>query len=216
MEKTILFQKNASVLAANGKQVGSLERVVLDPETKVVTDIVVRTGTLFNKEDRVVPVASVVETTESQILLRPEVGELDTFPPFEERHLVDANADVEKKPVEVPPVIYGSPGFGPMMVPAPGEELVTQIEQNIPKGTVAMKEGAKVISADGKHVGNVERVLTDPSVDQVTHLIISQGLFMKASKLIPIKWVLRLGEDAVHLRVKKVSVVDTDTTPLAG
>jgi uncharacterized protein YrrD len=73
-----------------------------------------------------------------------------------------------------------------------------------------------VISADGKHVGNVERVLADPSVDQVTHLVISQGLFTKANKLIPISYVMTVGEDTVHLRVKKVSVEDVDTTPFAG
>jgi len=69
MERTIQFQKDASVLTANGQQFGTLERVVLNPENKVVTDIVVRTGTLFNKADKVVPVEYVVETTESQVVL---------------------------------------------------------------------------------------------------------------------------------------------------
>jgi len=216
MERTIQFQKDASVLAANGQQVGTLERVVLNPENKVVTDIVVRTGTLFNKADKVVPVEYIVETTEDQIVVSNEAGELESFPPLEERHLVSQNVDETQKPDEIPPVVYGSPGFGSMLVPAPGEKMVTQIEQNIPVGTVAMKEGAKVISADGKHVGNVERVLADPAVDQVTHLVISQGLFTKANKLIPIKHVMTVGEDAVHLRVKRVSIQDVDTTPIAG
>lgn len=216
MERTIQFQKDASVLTANGQQIGTLERVVLNPENKVVTDIVVRTGTLFNKADKVVPVEYIVETTENQVVVSHEAGELESFPPLEERHLVSEKADVAQKLDEVPPVVYGSPGFGPMLVPAPGEQIVTQIEQNIPVGTVAMKEGAKVISADGKHVGNVERVLADPSVDQVTHLVISQGLFTKANKLIPINYVMTVGEDAVHLRVKRVSIQDVDTTPIAG
>jgi uncharacterized protein YrrD len=216
MERTIQFQKGASVLTANGQQIGALERVVLNPENKVVTDIVVRTGTLFSKADKVVPIEYVVETTENQVVLSNEAGELESFPPLEERHLVSENTNAAQQPADIPPVVYGSPGFGPMLVPAPGEQIVTQIEQNIPVGTVAMKEGAKVISADGKHVGNVERVLADPSVDQVTHLVISQGLFTKANKLIPISYVMTVGEDTVHLRVKKVSVEDVDTTPFAG
>jgi len=216
MDKKILFQKNASVLAANGEQIGSLGRVVLNPQTKVVTDIVILTGALFSKEARVVPVDLVAETTEHRILLRTEAGNLDDFPPFEERFLVDANKDTDQEPVNAPQVIYGSPGFGPMVVPAPGEEFVTEIQQNIPEGTVAMKEGAKVITAEGTHVGNVERVLADPSVDQVTHLVVSHGLFVKESKLIPITWVMSLGEDSVHLRVKKASVEELDTIPMAG
>ena len=209
MEKIMLFQKNADVIDANGQQVGSLERVVLNPETKLVTDVVVRTGTLFNKEDKVVPVEYVVETGENQIVLSREAGELKSFPPFEERHLVDADGDTDQKSTgDVPQVIYGSPGFGPMMIPAPGQELITQIEQNIPNGTVAVKEGAKVITADGKHVGNLERVLADASVDQVTNLEISKGLFTKERRLIPMKWVMSMGEDEVRLRVNEESIDD--------
>ena len=200
MEKTILFQKNASVLTANGQQIGSLERVVLNPESKLVTDIVVRTGPLFNKEDRVVPVEQVAETTERQILLHAEAKEVDSFPPFEERYLVEEPEEAAK----ATPVTHGTPGFyGPMIVE---DQYVTQIEQNIPKGTVAMKEGAKVISAEGKYVGNVERVLADASVDQVTNLEISKGLFTKEWWLIPMKWVMTVGEDEVHLRVNEAAI----------
>ena len=208
MEKIMLFQKDADLIDANGQQVGSLERVVLNPESKLVTDIVVRTGTLFNKVDRVVPVELIVETTENQIALSREAGEIESFPPFEERYLVDADDDTAQKPADVPPVVYGNPGFGPMVVPAPGEQFVTQIDQNIPIGTVAMKEGAKVITADGKHVGNVERVLADASVGQVTNLEISKGMLTKEWRLIPMKWVMTMGEDEVRLRVNEDSIDD--------
>lgn len=208
MEKIMLFQKDADVIDANGQQVGSLERVVLNSETKLITDVVVRTGTLFNKEDKVVPVGYIVETAENQIVLNREAGDLKSFPPFEERHLVDADGDMDRKPRDVPQVIYGSPGLGPMIVPAPGQKLITQVEQNIPNGTVAVKEGAKVITADGKHVGNVERVLADASVDQVTNLEISKGLFTKEKRLIPMKWVMSMGEDVIRLRVNEESIDD--------
>jgi uncharacterized protein YrrD len=215
MDKKILFQKKADVMTAHGKTIGSLERVVLNPETKVITDVVVRTGTIFDREDKVVPIDLVAETTDYHVLLRDKAGELDAFPPFEERHLVDANAETDQPPEKVAPVVYGYPELGPSVLPAPGEEFVTQIEQNIPEGTVAMKEGAKVITIEGEHVGNVERVLADSSVDQVTHLLISRGLFMKETKLIPISWVMMLGEDNVHLRVKKDSVEELGNTPIA-
>jgi uncharacterized protein YrrD len=214
MEQKILFQKNANVITANGQQVGSLERVVLNPETKVVTDIVIRTGTLFNKEARVMPVEAVVETTEDQIVLSDKIGELESFPRFEERHLIYTNVEPDWTTWNVAPVTYGYPEPGSAV--APGEQFVTQIEQNIPEGTVAMKEGAKVITADGKHVGNVERVLADSSVDQITHLVMSTGMFTKELRLIPIRLVMTVEEDKVHLRVKKVSVEDKDTTPIAG
>ena len=218
MENKILLQKNADVLTPHGKTIGSLERVVLNPETKVVTDIVVRLGVFFDKEEKVVPVDLVADTTEHQIILSYEAGELDDFPPFEEKQVVaeDGDKDHAQSSEAAPPVIFGYAGAGLLTLPEPSEQIVTKIEQNIPKGTVAMKEGAKVLTAEGKHVGNVERVLADPSVDQVTHLLISRGLLIRELKLIPIKWVMKLGEDIVHLRVKKASVEDLNTVPIAG
>ena len=205
MEKIMLLQKHAGVIDANGQQVGSLERVVLNPESKLVTDIVIRTGTLFKKADKVVPVGFIAETAEDQIVLSRDADEIEAFPPLEETYLVD----VDQKSADVPPVIQGTPGFyGPVSVWSPEEKFSTQTDQNIPDGTVAMKEGAKVITADGKHVGNVERVLADASVDQVTNLEISKGRFAKEWRLIPMKWVMTMDEDEVHLRVNEASIDD--------
>jgi uncharacterized protein YrrD len=215
MERKILFQKNADVLTASGKQLGSLERVVLNPETNVITDIVIQGGTLFNKENRVVPIDLVAETTENQVRLHGEPGELKSFPPFEEMHIVEEN-DINRldTSVDAPQVIYGVSGMGirTVIMPETEEQFATTIEQNIPPGTVALREGAKVITADEKHVGNVERVLADPSVDQVTHLLMTQGLLMKEQKLIPITWVTTLGEDTVHLRVKEDVIAALEST----
>ena len=53
MATKVQFQKNATVVAANGQEVGSIERVVLSPESKMVTHIVVRKGSLLNRVDKV-------------------------------------------------------------------------------------------------------------------------------------------------------------------
>jgi uncharacterized protein YrrD len=209
MEKVMLFQKGADVIDAKGQSIGSLERVVLNPDSKLVTDIVIRMGPLFSKQDKVVSVVYIAETAENQIVLTREAEELDSFPPFEERHLVESEEEPRQNPTDVPPVVYGAPGFGPMIVEAPGEKIVTKIEQNIPEETVAMKEGAKVITADGKYIGNVERVLSDTSVNQATNLEISKGLLVKERRLIPMKWVMSIGEDEIRLRVNE-AMIDTE------
>jgi len=213
MDAKTQFQRNATILSAEGKQVGLIERVVVNPETNVLTDIVVRTGTLLKKEEKVVPVGLVDETAESQIVLREEAGELEGCPPFEEKRLVDEHPNSSASTRKEPPLIVGYPALGTPMAPVPTEKIVTRIEQNIPAGTVALKEGAKVVTAEGKHVGNVERVLVDPSVDQVTHLLVSKGLFLKEAKLIPIVWVMAFGEDNVHLRVKKDAIESLEPVP---
>lgn len=204
METTVLFQKNANVLGASGKQFGSLQRIVLHPETKVITDIVVQGGGLFNKEYRVVPIDLVAETTEDQILLSSDAGEWESFPLFEESRIV--SEDQFSSSTGESPVIYGVPGVGPAMVTGSEEQFTTRLEQNIPEGTVALKEGAKVFTADDKHVGSVDRVLADPSTEQATHLIITQGLLVKEKKPIPMSWVMMLGENTVHLHVTEAEL----------
>jgi uncharacterized protein YrrD len=218
MDTRIQFQKSATILTANGKQVGSLERVVVNPSTCVLTDIVVRTGTLLKQEEKVVPIELVAETNTSQIVLREEAGELKAFPPFEEERLVSENGRTRgsSSPADDARIFVGYPSVGTPVVSASNKPIVTRIEQNIPEGTVAMKEGAKVITAEGKNVGSVERVLADSSVDQITHLLVSRGLFTKEAKLIPIHWVMTMGEDKVHLRVSKDSVEDLGDIPLAS
>ena len=205
MEKIMLFQKNAEVVDANGELVGSLERVVLNPESKLVTDIVIRTGTLFNKANKVVPVGFIVKTAEDEIVLSHAADEIASLPPLVRQSLGDA----DRQSANATPVIHGISGLhDPLIVSAPMEQFFTQTDQNIPDGTVAIKEGARVITADGKHVGNVERVLADAAVDKVTNLEISKGRFVKEWRLIPIKWVTTMGENEIHLRVNERSIDD--------
>jgi uncharacterized protein YrrD len=214
MVTKIHLGKNARILAADGRQIGSLERVVLNPGSHAITDIVIRTGTLMSHEEKVVPLGLVAETTKDLVVLREEAPDLDVMPPFEERHIVDEKGDLDKPPQSAP-VIYGVPGVGLAITPEPAEQFITQLQQNIPDGTVAMKEGAHVITSEGKQVGNVESVLADPTADQVTDLVVSSGLLSKESKLIPVKWIVTFGEEAIHLRVDKATVDQLAEAPLA-
>jgi hypothetical protein len=86
--------------------------------------------------------------------------------------------------------------------PTDGEKLAGQIQPNV-MDEAARKEHIKVISSDGMHVGNVERVFADKAFDQITHLLISKELPTRERKLIPVKWVQTMGDAAVHLRVTK-------------
>jgi uncharacterized protein YrrD len=206
MERTVLLQKNANVVNASGRQIGSLVRVVLHPETKVITDIVVQSGALLNKAYRVVPIDQVADTTQDQIILRNASEDLESFPPFEEERIVTENEGMFTPPTDVPKVIYGVPGMAPAVLPGPEDQMTTRVEQNIPEGTVALKEGAKVFTADDQHIGNLERILADPAAEQATHLIITRGMLTKEKRLIPMKWVTILGEDSVHLGVTEAEV----------
>jgi uncharacterized protein YrrD len=205
------FKKDTSVFTANGEDVGRIDRVVLDPHTKEVTHVVVRKGFFFT-EDKVVPISLIAGATEDKVTLREDAGDLQSLPDFEETHYVVVNEEELARSARsgryAPPLYWyppvtpmaGYPGF--YEYPGYSEPAyIAQTEQNIPEDTVALKEGAKVIAADGEHAGNIEELLTNAGADRVTHIVISQGLIFKEKKLVPSAWIGTVDENEVHLTV---------------
>jgi len=222
------FQSGAKVLNAQGDNLGHVDRVVLDPRTKEITHIVVRKG-LLSTTDKVLPVKMLADTNADRVLLQPDVtqGDLDKLPEFEEtQYLLAAEEDYVKRPqagagVPVPgqiatlttaPALVWYPsspsalaGYsGISMLPyVPAADYVTQTKRNIPDNTIGLKEGAHVHSADGHHVGDVERVFADEQSHRATHLLIAHGVFFKTHTPIPVTWIDSVTENDITLAVSE-------------
>lgn len=157
------FKEDAKVLTSNGEEVGRIDRIVIDPRSKDVTHVVVRKGWLFT-EDRVIPTALFDEAYTDKIVLVDSVNDLEKFPEYEEIHYVPVNDQDTPYPLGgaqpfywYPPVTtYGGtvPAF-PVILEQSGTQA--KKEQKIPEGTVALKEGARVLSANGDNIGNLAR-----------------------------------------------------------
>jgi uncharacterized protein YrrD len=186
------FKKDTDVFTAHDEQVGQIDRVVIDPRTKEITHVVVRKGWLFT-EDKVVPIEMIGGATQERVTLSQDVSDLQNLPDFEETHYLPLNeAGVPRTsttPKHYVPRTYWYP-------------QVVETEQHIPEGTIALKEGAKVITAEGDQVGNIEELVIDSTTGRVTHLVISQGLLFKERKLVPSDWINTVEEDEVHLVVR--------------
>jgi sporulation protein YlmC with PRC-barrel domain len=205
------LKEGAKVFTSDGQEVGEIDRVVINPASKEVTHVVIRMGFLITT-DKVVPISLIGPVDDGHVTLRGDKAELEALPDFEERHYVlvgSEEAQRDEGSVEAsalywyPPVgstwwgTGGAPGYYGYAVPP----YYIKTEEHIPEGEVALKEGARVLSADGKHVGHVEAVLTDVETDRATHLLISKGLFLKETKLVPTTWISTVLEDEVHLVV---------------
>jgi sporulation protein YlmC with PRC-barrel domain len=223
---TMQFTENATVYTADGQEVGAIDRVVIDPETKEVSHVVVRKGWLFT-EDKVVPTTLIDQASADQVRLRADAGKLDDLPDFEETHYLPYDRDYAAsgsdaggsgagggaRPVySYPPIgaswlggFYGGYGYPMRRYYAagnqPGEPYVAEVERNIPEGTVALKEGASVFDSTGSKVGSVARVFTDSETQEATHLLVAEGWLFKEERLVPINWVRDVTEEAVHLTV---------------
>lgn len=215
------LREGAEVFTSRNEQVGKVNGFVLDPATNEVTHIVIQKGWLL-PEDKVLPFEMVSSATEDKVVLNEKLVNFDDLPAFEEAHYIrPRDADVSKAERDSPlgesgrdsaiegdvsrggpPGYYWYPPHGYIGYPVgyygwPPMETV----RNIPEDTIPLKEGTDVMSSDGEHVGDVERLFVEPASNKATHFIISQGVFFKDRKLVPAHWVKSVGENKVHLSV---------------
>ena len=197
------FEKGNEIFAANGEKIGTLSRVVIDARTRDVTDLVVDKG-VFGQE-KVIPVGMVDTEKEDRIVLRETNQGKDDFPDYETTHYVPS--DEITKPYEhietyywYPPTNFQFPTNGIMPGGSVLPDYVVRKETSVPEGRVTIDEGAQVISADDKHVGNVEQVITDES-NHVTHLVIGKGILLKEHKVAPAIWITEADQNRIHLSV---------------
>lgn len=202
------FVKGAEVYSSEGEKLGNLDRVVIDPKTREVTHLVIEKG-LFFTTNKLVPLNMVNPEIEDHITLLGPKQDLSEFQDFEETHFVNLEQAENPGSDELPASYYYPPvnfawwrmgGAGLSMPYYPGMPVyVPQTRQLIPEGTVALEEGARVISQDGQHVGNIEQVIVDTHDNRVTHFVVTEGVFFKERRLLPVLWISRIGEHEVHL-----------------
>jgi uncharacterized protein YrrD len=207
------FRNGALVVTADGQDVGRVDRVVLNPQTRQITHIVVRQGLLFS-EDKLVPIGLVASATEDRVTLKAAADRLGELELFEETHYAPLS-DEERAlagysgSAYPPPLYYYPPALltgiaypADVAIPPPaGEAKVIGTERNTPVDTIALQEGARILNVNDEEVGTVERVISNDHTRQITHLVLAQGLIFRHRRLIPIAWVQIIHEDVVRLNV---------------
>lgn len=200
------FKQGVSVYTIDEKEAGHIDRVVIEPKSKRVTHIVIRKGVLLT-EDKVVPLNLIATGNAERINLRLKSKEVDQLPDFIETHYVVLNEDELgpefKREANFAPAIYWYPAYpeAPLM-PYREPPYLPEVKMNIPSGTVAVREGAKVVTRDEKHIGNVEQVFSDARTNRVTHFVIAKGIVLREKKMVPVGWIDTLNENEVRLAVR--------------
>jgi len=198
--------KGADVYSSTGEKLGAVDRVIIDPNTKEVTHLVISKGFLFTT-NKIIGIDMVNPAEDDRISLLSSGDDLDKFQDFTDSHYVNLEQTENPTQDEIPtatwypPTEYAWWRSGPGMAYPPMPLFVRKMEQNIPEGTVALEEGAKVTSRDGKHVGNVEEVYVDKEDNRATHILVSAGTLFKEQKLLPVTWISQIGEHEVILSV---------------
>ena len=188
------FKDGMHIFTFEGKDVGSLQRVVIDPEIYEVTHIVIKKG-LLSASGKVVPVANISSIDENEIHLKCTADEIEEMAPLVIEEKLPANEGVVDNQTYLP--LAGGLYTSPM----PEPQFNIQLKRTIPENLVALKVGAHVISADDERIGDIERVDTDPETCRISDIVVINGLLTKVRKTIQSKWVKMFGEDEVYLTI---------------
>jgi sporulation protein YlmC with PRC-barrel domain len=195
---------------------GELADVVIDPTTKRVTHLVVKSPEEPWVE-RLAPV-ELVEAGDDRsraAMLRATIEEVRALPPVQQV----AYLELGSFPVNDPDwdvgieEVYALPYY-PAYDLEPGPLDFTVMYDRIPKGDVEIRRASDVYSADGHHLGHVDGFLVDRD-DQITHLVLERGhLWGRREVTIPIGAIAKVETDDVTLSMIKNQVESLPQVPV--
>jgi len=204
----MIFKYGTDVVKNNGEKVGKVKEVVIDPKTDEASHVILEKGIILSK-DKVLHISLVEDANEERVKLYPLDHSLDSLPDYEKEQFVEIRDEKERKPVAgSPPILISYPPVSPYPVgPHIQDEhemrVVKKEIKNIPHDVQPIQEGAKVVTIDGHHIGDVERLILDQQTDNATHLIISEGVLLIEKKVVPVDWINEYDEDEIHLAVDR-------------
>lgn len=199
---TTVFIIGAKVLAS-GRRLGELTRVVVDPNARAVTHLVVEpqrppgTGHL-------VPVELVVSASEDEITLRCTATDFSTFDMAREVHFIRGGEGPYQSSRALSLAAVGA-GAGRLHPEAIGSGPHPIITERIPSGDVDLRRGESAHATDGA-IGLILGLVVDPTDHSITHVLLHEGHLRGEKRVaIPIAAVIGV-ESGVRLSLSRDDV----------
>ena len=204
------LRHGAPVFTSEGRQVGDLHAVVVDPRDNEVTHIVVNTGPHFPEPgfgvpDLVeVPIDQMEGAEESGVYLQVNREAFRAMPEYADRDYLPS-AESEKGEPE--------PGGPARFVWNLGVAMVASLASiggvAVPREKFRKARFERHILNDApvwrtdpeKHIGDVERVLVDEDSDEIRALVIKRGVVFPHDVILPIERVTEILDGVVHVDV---------------
>lgn len=186
------------ILASDG-QAGTVERVILHPETNELEGLVAVQGGIL-KRDVVIPADLLVGADEHGVRVRATTTGIGELEPFAQSQYTVPPEDW-MPPSDQPSAFYLFP-LSPMAVgmfaPPTQASLSDEEVMDLEVGETALDSSTEVLCRDGA-CGRLEHVVTEEGSDRVTHLVIRTGALGGKLVGVSIQDVERMDDDAVQL-----------------
>jgi uncharacterized protein YrrD len=201
----------AKVIASDGEDVGHVNRLVIAPDTKVVSALII--SHLIGAE-RMLDVDLIASSDHDTVTLSIPSSAANQLPPFVHEtvtHVTDwrnvafgagpvTSAGSVKGPVAYSPGNYGAPASEPFFVTAPIGTVVTETIGDLPESDVAVGKGTEVRGSDGKSIGNVHDVVYGDN-DEIAAFMVQSGIVFHKETEVPVSTVAGITHDYLRLNI---------------
>jgi len=175
---------------------GKLIKLVVEPEARQVTDLIVEKGLLL-KHDRVLPLSTVGWVTNSEIYLNFEHNELGSYPEYHERESQEPAPEAKGESYAT----TLTPGFGPVVETRAVPMIRKRIYEGIAPGRVVIGHRTAIENLH-QTVGHVDHIVVDSASGQITHLVMRRGLLAEYV-VIPGDQIKSIDEQSVFVEVSE-------------
>lgn len=212
----------AHVVTSDGKDVGKIEKLVVDPESGAVRLVVLRKGLILAR-DVEIRVEELRAGADGRVEVSYTAEQVDRLPEFIEGEYTAPTAGYQS-PLGYPPdSLVWSSGYAPAGVPtagydppqptlipeAPDRATAAEIEDfqlNRDLTNAVVAEGDAVLSRDGEKVGEVHSVTVDLETRRPTRLVIRKGFLFTADIELPWTAIDGVDDGKVYLTLAKDEV----------
>ncbi|HMV46270.1 MAG TPA: PRC-barrel domain-containing protein [Blastocatellia bacterium] len=202
----------AAVLS-NGREVGSVEQVVLDCDSYEAAHFVIKHGGALQSQLRLMPADWVTSAEHDSIHISRTENELSELPVFELQHytrldqLDEEHDEHPRSKIRPSDWVYY---FVPMLTGGLGEPYaapgVRVTEPQLAASESALRRGLPVESSDGQKVGEVQEVLFSEPDWRLSGVIIGRGFIRTHPMRVPADWITRISAEKIVLNRSKSQV----------
>jgi osmotically-inducible protein OsmY len=189
------FEIGARVHCTDG-DCGRLSKVVIDPHTQRVTDLIVEKGFLLTT-DRVVPGDAVDRADDEGIHLTISSDHLRDYPEYKEIAFREPAPEARAGGYDRGDVRCWQDQYSL----ACSDPVIPMVRRRIHKGIsseLAVIERGTPVKDDRGTVGHVDHVLVSPESGEITHLVMRKGL-VPYYPILPVSHVLEVSDEAVTI-----------------
>jgi uncharacterized protein YrrD len=207
------IELGAKVSTTDDREIGTIDKLILDPETGDVHSIVVHKGMLFGR-DIEIPLDAIVGQRDGMVQIQYTTDQLDDLPRFFEDSYTTPPPERSTEYASgygypVGSLLWPSRWSGPISGEPYGHDAIGEVRDEVATMHLAqdlsnavIEEGSEVRSRDGEKVGEVHRLVFDPATGRPTMLVVRKGFLFTEDVEVPAGLISSVDDDKVYLDIR--------------